>query len=51
MESTPKRGIIVQGLKELDEELSLVGGNAADAVGKARRLVADVHYKLASARE
>lgn len=52
IESTTERTSVVQQLRELDNDLSLVGGaSAVEAVSAARRLVGDAHFKLASARE
>lgn len=51
IESTTERETVVRHLKELDDELSLVGGpSAIDAVQAARRLVADAHFRVAAAR-
>jgi hypothetical protein len=51
IESSSERETVVRHLKESDDELSLVGGaSAVEAVRAARRLVADAHFKLASAR-
>jgi hypothetical protein len=44
------RETVVRWLKEGDEALSLIGGSAADAVHKARTLIGDAHYRLASGR-
>jgi hypothetical protein len=50
IENAAERDNVVRSLKELDDDLGLVGGSATDAVNKARRLVADAHYRVASAR-
>jgi hypothetical protein len=52
IEAAPERETVVRHLKELDDDLSLVGGpSAVGAVQAARRHIADAHYKLASSRD
>jgi len=52
IESTTERETVVRHLKELDQDLSLVGGpSAVDAVQAARRLVGDAHFRILSARD
>jgi hypothetical protein len=50
IDATPERETAVRRLKDLDDDLGILGGEDG-AVQAARRHVADAHYKLASSRE